>query len=366
MPTRTPIAASEVRFRSLFEHTPELILYQNEEGTILDANPAFLTLMEQTKEQVLGRSYYDFLPPDVQPLFKQKLQEAFAGHSVRFDMYTSQGPSATRHWDVVKVPLVEHEHVVGVHMIARDITDKTKAQEEIFSQNQDLQQFAYIVSHNLRAPLANALGLMELLGTEEPGSPYFAQTHSYLQQNLQQLDQVLGDMNTILSIRDKQGLAAPTAVPLADVVQQVVRSLEAVLAQVGGLIEVAIPVDLYVRVERAYLYSVFFNLLSNAIKYRAEDRPLRVSVTATRAAAETHVVVADNGIGFDQAQAGDDVFRLYKRFHPTHPGRGVGLYLVKTHVASMGGHIAVTSRVGEGTQFTLVLPYLAAHADAPH
>ena len=352
-----PIAASEVRFRSLFENTPELIIYQNQEGIILDANPAFLELVALSKEEVLGRNYYEFLPPAVQPLFKQKLREAFSGKTVRFDMNTSQGNTAPRHWDVVKMPLWENEQVVGVHMIARDVTEKTMHQEEIFAQNQDLQQFTYIVSHNLRAPLANALGLVELLGTEEPGSPYFAETHAHLQHNLRQLDQVLRDMNTILTIRDQQNLEAPAAVPLAEVVQQVTDSLADVVAQAGGSVQINIATEARVRANRAYLHSIFLNLLTNAIKYRAEGRPLQVVITSeSEGEAGQRVTVADNGSGFDQARAGADVFRLYKRFHPNHPGRGMGLYLVKTHLESMGGNIAVQSEVDKGTRFSLFLP----------
>ena len=66
--------------------------------------------------------------------------------------------------------------------------------------------------------------------------------------------------------------------------------------------------------------------------------------------------MADNGVGIDLAQAGANVFKLYQRFHPQYPGRGVGLYLTKTHVESMGGRIAVRSQVGEGSQFTITLP----------
>lgn len=357
MASQTPIAASEVRFRSLFEHTPELILYQNREGVILDANPAFLKLVGLPKEQVLHRTYSSFLPPAVCPLFHEKLQEALQGKTVRFDMNTSQGNSPIRHWDVMKLPLMENNQVVGVHMIARDVTEKTKNQEEIFIQNQDLQQFTYIVSHNLRAPLANALGLVELLGTEEPGSPYFADIHAHLQQNLHQLDRVLRDVNTILTIRDKQNLDAPEAVPLAEIVQQVVDSLADVVAQAGGIVEVRIPAKTRVRANRAYLHSIFLNLLSNAIKYRAEGRPLRVTIAAEPQGQNgQNITVADNGSGFNQERAGADVFRLYKRFHPNHPGRGLGLYLVKTHIESMGGTISVHSRLDEGTRFSIFLP----------
>jgi PAS domain S-box-containing protein len=353
-----PIATKEVRFQSLFENSPELILYQDEEGIILDANPAFLAVVQLPKQQVLHRSYYELLPPEVGDFFRQKLREAFAtGQPVRFDMFAAQGKSAPRHWDVVKVPLVEDGRVVGVHMLARDVTEKVKSQEEIFKQNRDLQQFTYIVSHNLRAPLANALGLVALLGTEAPGSPHFPATHAHLEANLQQLDQVLRDMNTILAIREQQGLEAPEPVPLADVVHQVVQSLHEQVAQAGGSIDVRVPDAFHVRANRAYLYSVFFNLLSNAVKYRASERPLQVVVSATEdpAGAKT-VVVADNGSGFDRQQAGGNVFQLYQRFHPHHAGRGVGLYLVKTHVESMGGRIEVHSQPGAGTRFSIFLP----------
>ena len=357
MPAHPPLAASEIRFRSLFEHTPELIIYQNEAGTILDANPAFLAVVNQSREEVLGQPYNDFLPPAVRPLFTQKLHEAFQGHTVRFDLYASQGSSPMRHWDVMKVPLVENGAVVGVHMVSRDITEKVQSQEDIMAHNSDLQQFTYIVSHNLRAPLANALGLVDILGAESPGSPMFQQAQAHLQANLQHLDLVLRDMTTILTIRDQQDLLPAEAVPLAEVVEQVVEGLQEPLDQVGGAIEVQIPSDFRVQANRAYLHSIFLNLLSNAVKYRDAVRPLRVRVTAREEpGAGKRLEVADNGTGFDYARIGNDVFKLYQRFHPHHAGRGMGLYLVKTHVEGMGGRIEVSSQEGQGTCFTLYLP----------
>jgi signal transduction histidine kinase len=236
------------------------------------------------------------------------------------------------------------------------VTEKVKAHEELYRQNKDLQQFTYIVSHNLRAPLANAMGLVDLLGTLDKDSPVFAATLENLRTSTQQLDAVLRDMNTILSIRDKQELEPSERVALADVVQQARLSLDEQLTQCGGTVDLDVPADLHVMGHRAYLYSIFYNLLSNAVKYRAAGRALRVRVSA---AAEPNqgvrVVVEDNGSGFDTAKAGPDVFRLYKRFHTTQPGRGMGLYLVKTHVETMGGQIEVSSTVNVGTQFVMHL-----------
>ncbi|WP_081867789.1 sensor histidine kinase [Hymenobacter sp. IS2118] len=357
MMTLAPVADTDARFRSLFENTPELILYQNEASIILDANPAFLTLVGKPKEQVVNHPYDEFLPADVRGLFREKLAEAFTGKIVRFEVYAAQGNSAPRHWDVVKVPVREDNRVVGVHMVARDITEKNQHEQEIFAQNKDLQQFTYIVSHNLRAPLANALGMVDLLALEQADTPKFEQAQAYLKTSLHQLDQVLLDINTILAIRDKVGLANSEAVPLAEVVEQVRQSLQDVLHDCGGTLRTTIPTGFQVRGNRAYLYSIVFNLLSNAIKYRDAHRPLLVELTATEGAGQSQeIVVADSGLGIDLAHAGADVFKLYQRFHPQHPGRGVGLYLTKTHVESMGGHIAVSSEVGKGTQFTITLP----------
>ena len=356
MITVAPIADTDIRFRSLFDNTPELILYQNEASIILDANPAFLALVKKPKEQVVNHPYDEFLPAEVRGLFREKLAVAFTGKIVRFEMYAAQGNSAPRHWDVMKVPVREGNRVVGVHMVARDITEKNRQQQEIFAQNKDLQQFTYIVSHNLRAPLANALGLVDVLGRERADTPEFEHVQAYLKTSLHQLDQVLVDINTILTIRDKVDLAAPEDVSLAEVVQQVRQNLQDVLHDCGGTLRTTIPVGFRVRGNRAYLYSIFFNLLSNAIKYRDVHRPLLVELTATDEAGPGSLITfADNGVGIDLEQAGADVFQLYKRFHPQHSGRGVGLYLTKTHVESMGGRIEVRSAVGKGTQFTITL-----------
>jgi len=466
---------NELRFRSLFENNPDLVIFQDEQGIVLDANPAFLAALGKSKEEVLGHPLTDFVPAAVHDLFNRKLAEAFQGQTVNFEVEVKfVGATRPVILNVTKVSLVRLGAVTGVHMVARDvtaavaahqviqdqaqrlntifesitdafflldrdfrfsyvnaeverlleiargevlhqplrqvlgpgegeafadrleqaitdgqpahfetfyeknsrwldvkafpsddqlsvyfsdITDTVKTREELYRQNQDLQQFTYIVSHNLRAPLANALGLVDLLGSVSRHSPDFSAILSNLRASVQQLDLVLRDMNGILTIRDRQGVAEPELVPLADVARQVGESLRETLQERNGKLHLDIPAHLSVRGTRAYLYSVFFNLLSNAVKYRAEDRPLEVHVRAAALpAGGVQLVVEDNGSGFDQERAGTDIFRLYKRFHTTLPGRGVGLYLVKTHIEAMGGTIEVHSTRGVGTRFIITLP----------
>ncbi|TGE06327.1 PAS domain-containing protein [Hymenobacter fodinae] len=469
------LVEEEQRFRSLFDNNPDSVLFQNEQSTILDANPASLELLNRRKEEILGRPLSDFLPPDKAVLFQQKLEEAFTGHKVQFEVEVHfLGTPAPKVLDIIKVPLWVDGHVAGVHMVGRDITaitasrslvleqakklntifesitdafflldkewkftavnseverllnisrqellgrsirevfvseitgqfyrqyrqamltgeavhfeaffeprqmwlevkafpseeglsvyfsdvtDKVKAHEELYRQNKDLQQFAYVVSHNFRAPLTNMLGLVELLTSMDKQQPQYDELLQHLRRSTEQLDIVMRDMNTILTIRDQRDVAQPEQVPLAEVVEQVLENLQEMLQQCGAEVKLAIPAELRVRGNRAYLYSIFFNLVSNAIKYRSAERPLLVEISATKdmSASEAVIIVRDNGIGFDLKRAGTDVFKLYKRFHSQPAGRGLGLYLVKNHVDAMRGRIEVQSEVNAGTRFTLYL-----------
>ncbi|MBF9251674.1 hypothetical protein I2I11_00035 [Pontibacter sp. 172403-2] len=98
-------------------------------------------------------------------------------------------------------------------------------------------------------------------------------------------------------------------------------------------------------------------MLSNAINYRSRDRSLVVHIKCFGNTEKgTLISFSDNGSGFDMDKAGDDVFKLYKRFHTDKRGRGIGLYLVKTHLEAMGGHVEVSSQLGVGTKFLIYLP----------
>ncbi|MFD2784767.1 PAS domain-containing sensor histidine kinase [Hymenobacter rubripertinctus] len=264
--------------------------------------------------------------------------------------------------------ILRDEHGRPVRMIGamQDISERREAQERqrlmserLFRQNSDLQQFTYIVSHNLRAPLANALGFADLLARVAPGSDVFTTSLQNLHTSLRQLDGVLTDVNTVLSVRDQQGGYRAEPVALAAVCGQALQGVLPLLKACGGELRYEIPEDLRLPGKRAYFHSIFHNLVSNAIKYRSDERPLLIEVEATTDAdGATTIRVRDNGRGFDLAAAGDAVFQLYQRFHSDKKGRGIGLFLVKTHVESMGGRVSVESREGAGTQFML---YFSSH-----
>ncbi|MBF9237092.1 PAS domain-containing sensor histidine kinase [Hymenobacter sp. BT683] len=258
----------------------------------------------------------------------------------------------------------------AVRMIGamQDITPRKQAEErqrllteKLFQQNADLQQFAYIISHNLRAPLANALGFSDLLSRIDKHSEVFDQSVQKLRISLEQLDQVLVDVNDILTLRDEQHDYRPEPVPVAAVCQQALLELEGALRASGGQFISTIPETLRLPGSKAYFHSIFHNLISNAIKYRSDERSLLMDVSAVVGPkADVVITCRDNGLGFDQEKVGDEIFRLYRRFHGGKAGRGIGLYLVKAHMEAMGGQISVRSEVNKGTEFIL---YFRSRAD---
>jgi PAS domain S-box-containing protein len=313
-------------------------------------------ILGMERSQVVNKNFWEVfaeaLPLKFYTEYHRAMEEGLASS---FEEYL---PSADIWFDVKVDPSKD-----GISIFFRDISDRKEAEarqlkmtEELYRQNKDLQQFTYIVSHNLRAPVANALGLTSLLLKTEKGTPVYDQSLAHLKTSVSHLDTVLRDMNMILSIRDRQEVFDKEQVRLADVLREAFLHLEEPLLRCGGQFTIDVPEGLSVRASRAYLYSIFHNLLSNAIKYRSEARALQVHVKCGEGPEGGKLIsFADNGSGFDLKKAGPNVFKLYKRFHTNKEGRGIGLHLVKTHVESLGGHIEVHSQVNVGTTFFIQL-----------
>jgi signal transduction histidine kinase len=106
---------------------------------------------------------------------------------------------------------------------------------------------------------------------------------------------------------------------------------------------------------KSYLHSIFFNLISNSIKYRRHDVKPVIEIVSSKKENGIELLFRDNGLGIDMARKGEEIFGLYKRFHPHIEGKGVGLYMVKTQVETLGGRISLTSEVNKGTEFKILL-----------
>jgi PAS domain S-box-containing protein len=330
-------------------------------------NEAFTKSMGYTLAEIVGKDPKDVLGgPASDPQIVETIQENLKlGVSFSADII-SYNKAGEKFWVTMDISPVygsdgNLKRYIAIH---RDITSKKEAEanllqmtEDLYVQNSNLQQFTYIVSHNLRAPVANALGLASLLTKVEKSSSTFDVTLSHLRTNLVRMDTVLRDVNTMLSARERRDVLEIEQVGLSDVIGQALSYLQESLYKLGATVTIDVDKDTMVTANRAYLFSVLYNLLTNAIKFRSPERPLNIEIRHWLDTDGRYVVsFSDNGIGFDAERAGDNVFKFYKRFHRNIGGRGIGLFLVKTYMEAMVGRVEVESQEDAGTRFMLYLP----------
>ncbi|PKL77990.1 MAG: hypothetical protein CVV27_04175 [Candidatus Melainabacteria bacterium HGW-Melainabacteria-1] len=225
--------------------------------------------------------------------------------------------------------------------------------QELLRQNRDLEQFSYITSHNLRAPVANILGLSQLLEEEEVSAEFQHSALQGIQLAAQNLDRVIQDLNRILSQR-QHILEDREDVQVQGLIDMVMANLSMLAAETRPEFSVTLGVESLFSV-RSYLESIVQNLLSNAMKYRDPERALRIEILTERQGETVRLQIRDNGLGMNLPQIRGRLFQLYKRFHPHIEGQGLGLYLVKTQIEALGGRVDVESEPGLGTTFTLEL-----------
>lgn len=241
--------------------------------------------------------------------------------------------------------------------------------------NDEIQRFAYIVSHDLRAPLVNIMGftselevgttaLKTYFGAEEPtpeqaeaarraAEEEIPEAVHFIRASTHKMDGLIG---AILKLsREGRRELKRERVSLDDLFNQATSSLQHQIESTDTRIEIpdALP---SVVADRMALEQVFGNLLDNAIKYLSPDRPGLIQITGRESGGRVKIAITDNGRGIDEKDQ-ERIFELFRRAGAQdRPGEGVGLAHVRTLVRRMGGDVTVRSKLGEGTTFEIDLP----------
>jgi PAS domain S-box-containing protein len=226
--------------------------------------------------------------------------------------------------------------------------------DDLYKHNRELHEFGYIVSHNLRSPVANIMGIATLLELEKDDPETVSYCINNLKSSISRLDEVIKDLSKILSSTDSSVDLTAEPVDLSETVRNIQTDLADKILRNHARIDVT-PGTFLIRSHKAYIYSIFFNLITNSIKYRSENAP-EISIAISWKGTVARIVFSDNGCGIDMVRHGEDLFKPYKRFHTHIEGKGLGMFLVKSHVEALGGEISVESEPGKGTRFTVCLP----------
>lgn len=354
------VQANEKKFRALIEHNADMITLTSQNGNILYISPSFTKLLGYTAQECEQKHSFDFFHPedanDIQTVILQASQnpgEAF------YCKYRIQHKNGTFRWcEGTITDLLNDPNVEAIVTNFRDITERRNTEKEkekitsdLIRQNKDLEQFAYIVSHNLRAPVANIKGLANSMqySNNEKEKTFIINGISTA---VNKLDEIIIDLNQILN-NTRANSEKREMVSLSKLIADIETSIADLINKSDAIIETDFSEVDSMLTQKSYLLSIFFNLISNSIKYRKEDEDPVISIKSYKKEDSIVIVLEDNGIGIDMEKYGEHIFGLYKRFHYHIEGKGMGLFMVKTQVEALGGQISINSTVDEGTTFTI-------------
>ena len=254
----------------------------------------------------------------------------------------------------VQQKLVSEENIQLSRNLKERNTQLIEANEELVRHNNDLQQFSYTVSHNLRGPVASIGGLIHLLNQQNQDTVNH-ELLVHMDKSLISLESTIQDLSHIIDIRNNLSQIRQKII-LHDELMQIRSLLEKEISDHRVVIESDFTDSPEIYAAKHMLDSIIYNLISNGIKYRSPERLPHILITSKKIDNRILLAIQDNGLGIDLVKFKDKMFGLYKRFHTHTDGRGLGLYLVKLQTQSMGGAIDVQSVLGLGTTFIVTLP----------
>ncbi|MFO7800039.1 ATP-binding protein [Rhodohalobacter sp.] len=361
--TQKPLQYDSYLMKMLMDHLPHSIFFKDQQSRFLRINK---TCSEKfgfdSPEEAIGKTDFDIFEDEHaqsalddekkilntgEPIIDKEEKEVFTDDkSVRwtstskFPMHNSKG------------------EIIGTFGITKDITENKKQQDElrktidiISQQNSRFQNFAHIVSHNLRNHAGNITMILSLIDKADSDQE-LEDFMEYLATASDRLNETIQDLNNIVDAQYNTNLEFKP-LNLFNNLQNVkdILSSEIMIHNVE-FIE-SIPENLEIEYNPAYLESILLNLISNAIKYSHPDRKPKVEISANKNGEETILRISDNGVGVDLDKHGNDLFGMYKTFHSNKNSKGIGLYITKNQIESLGGRIEIESEPGKGSRFTV-------------
>jgi PAS domain S-box-containing protein len=329
---------------------------------IVYVNPAFLQMSGYHSNEIIGKSTNIFNKgPNSDSDELKKLLRAIKNEEECLIETISYTKHKEEYWvRFSMIPIFNNEGVIS-HWISiqRNITDEKKLEtekehliRELTQNNKDLKQFSYITSHNLRAPLSNLIGLLNLTEDIPIENPELKEILAGFSKSTHLLNETINDLVKVIIIKDNPSMQKEE-VSLKEVFENVFSQLSFQIELHKPIIKLKFDRVPLLNTNKAYIESILLNLLTNSIKYKSENRKLKISITAEQIDHQAILTFKDNGIGIDIERNRDKIFGLYQRFHNYPDSKGLGLYLVKSQVETMGGTISIESEVNKGTTFTI-------------
>lgn len=351
---------SEQRFRNLVQSGADMISIIDEEGNVKYSSPTVIKILGNDPRKDIGKNVFKFIHKDdvnrVKEAFTEMLQKGT--RQLHFGPYRFPNAKGEYRWlETVVTNLYDDPAVKGIVINSRDVTDRKRMNEEqralteeLIKKNQDLQQFSFITSHNLRAPVANLISLLSLFNKDKFDDDFNKVLVDKFEEATKQLNTTLNDLLEVLVLKSNTNVTLDE-VDLQEVLQQTINNISTVIKNENVIIQSNFDNLGTIFYNKVQLQSIFQNFISNSIKYRHPQKKPLIYISSAVEDNFYTIAFKDNGLGIDLERYSDRLFGLYQRFHAGKEGKGLGLYMIKSQIEAMGGKIEVQSKVEEGTTF---------------
>ena len=359
---------NELKYRTLFNSSPDYTILIGTDGNLIDVNYAAQEIVGLSKDDLVGKHLTEMMSillDEELPLHLEKVSQAAAGKNIKpYESRFRDKKGEIHHAETYLKALKKDDEIFAFNVIVHDITERKEAEkklnetiEELERSNYELQQFAYITSHDLQEPLRTIASFTQLLERR-----YRGQLDSDADEFIEFIVDAAVRMKEMIQGLLEYSRVGTQKVEFKEVDMDV--ELEQVLSNLHALInknkaEITYDPLPKVMADPDQMVRVFQNLISNAIKFRKPDEPPKIHVSCQIDKENNEYIfsVADNGIGIEKEYK-DKIFEVFKRLHAMgkYEGTGIGLSVVKRIIEQYNGRIWLESKLGEGSTFYFTLP----------
>jgi PAS domain S-box-containing protein len=364
---------------TLMDAIPDHLYFKDRESRFLRINRAIATRFNLAEPgEAVGKTDFDFFTREhAEQAFRDEQEIIRTGQALVNREEKETWPDGSVTWvSTTKISLRDKQgNIIGTFGLSRDITARKQAEEaldvkarELARSNKDLEEFAYVASHDLQEPLRMIASYTQLLERRYKDK-LDQDAHEFIAYAVDGANRMQVLINDLLAYSRVGTRGKPFAVTdCEEILARTLANLKVLIEETGaGVTHSSLP---RVLGDTTQLTQLFQNLINNAIKFRRTDEPPHIHLSATLEKATVsqgepaslpywHFAVSDNGIGIEP-KFFDRIFIIFQRLHTRdqYPGTGIGLSVCKKIVERHGGRIWVESEVGKGTIFHFTMPQL--------